>query len=430
MKNQWVVVGSSNGSSNYGDEMMWMSAVEVLRAEDPEGAVVTDAFPGWTPPFADVETLPFLHAAIQRYTMLPSRFRLVNKVKGATGLLLNRGALQRGYERISQIQGGAPTSGIEKLWEDRIKTSRGVIFSGAGGMTDRFALHAIAGWGATVALARRHDVPVIFLGQGVGPLLDPASRRVAGQMLADADVVSTRDDFSAEEVAALTGRRETSAVLDWAVVNPPHAAVESVVRSFIDESEMTTYVAISLHDWTSATEDERTRVRSLMRGVAEFAVESGDRVLCVPNCVGIQRADDRSFMQDAIDDLPTELRSVFIQTPSSFDAYATRRLLREAKFLVSSRYHPLVFALAEGTPAVGVAYDDYYVQKHAGALRWYDVEPIVLDIRQTAPDGAWWLDVAERLGSIDCNELVARTEELRPETRNVLLSWLREVTHG
>jgi hypothetical protein len=50
------------------------------------------------------------------------------------------------------------------------------------------------------------------------------------------------------------------------------------------------------------------------------------------------------------------------------DAAASGALARRAGFVVSSRYHPVIFAVPGGVPAIGIAVDDYTTVKLTGAL--------------------------------------------------------------
>jgi polysaccharide pyruvyl transferase WcaK-like protein len=50
------------------------------------------------------------------------------------------------------------------------------------------------------------------------------------------------------------------------------------------------------------------------------------------------------------------------------DSPAAAALARGAALSISSRYHPAVFAVSAGVPAVGIAVDDYTTTKLTGAL--------------------------------------------------------------
>jgi polysaccharide pyruvyl transferase WcaK-like protein len=55
-------------------------------------------------------------------------------------------------------------------------------------------------------------------------------------------------------------------------------------------------------------------------------------------------------------------------TVATTDARAAAALARGASLVVSSRYHPVVFAVAAGVPSIGVSVDDYTAVKLHGAL--------------------------------------------------------------
>ena len=50
------------------------------------------------------------------------------------------------------------------------------------------------------------------------------------------------------------------------------------------------------------------------------------------------------------------------------DSVAAARLARSAAMVVSSRYHPVVFAVPAGVPTIGIPVDDYTGVKLRGAL--------------------------------------------------------------
>lgn len=416
-----VVVGSSNGSHNYGDDMMWLATVNALRDAVPEVPVVTDAHPWWLPPVGGVEVLPFMHEALLRYRMKVSKHRLLNKSQAALGIAVNRDALKRGIDRQEQLASGAATRGIETAWERSIGKSQGMVISGAGGLTDTFAVHAIAGWGMMIALAHRMGIPVIMLGQGVGPLDASESRQALRRSLERCGVVTTRDHASERLVREIAPGVSATATIDWAVLERPSPATDASVNAYLEGEGVGDFVAASLHDWRPAASGDRTQVANLMRMVAESAAARDCEVVLVPNCIGQQRSDDRIFMRAAAEGLPNQLASRVRSLPGDMTAFETRSLIAKAKGVFASRYHPNVFALAAGTPATGICYDDYYVQKHSGALDWYG-ESHRLHRLDDNHDLDWWIagieDGQERQRRLD------RTDELRDDCVRPLRDWV------
>jgi polysaccharide pyruvyl transferase WcaK-like protein len=424
----WVVIGSSNGSSNYGDDMMWLAMAVALRNFDPGCRIVTDAGSDWIPPLDNISVLPFIHRSLMRFNMSVSRLRLANRVQAAVGLLVNRGALERGLKRQEELAAGAPARGIELLWEREIVESAGLVFSGAGGLTDRFAVHAVAGWGVLTALAKRNGVRVAYFGQGVGPLEGPDSREALARTFGRADLVTTRDLHSAEEVRLLAPGTHAVATIDWAVLERLNSQVESRIDRYLDAKSLTRYIAVSLHDWTSASAAERASVSALLGRLAEVARAIGCKVVLVPNCVGLQRADDRQFMLSARSALQAHVAENIVPILEPFDAFETRRIIARSLGVFSSRYHPVVFGLAEGTPATGICYDQYYLRKHFGALEWYGEGHRIYEVGATPPSVEWWLDGVE-LERERQSERLRRTDVLRASCADELTAWLESVVN-
>lgn len=420
-----VVVGSSNGSRNYGDDMMWLATARAVRSHAPEIPIVTDAATGWLPPIGSVTPLPFMHDSLLRYRMTVTRSRWANRAQGAVGLLLNRTALERGLARQDELAEGAKTTGIERRWEQEIAKSQALIFSGAGGLTDTFAVHAIAGWGMMVALARRHDVPTMMLGQGVGPLKAPELRASLTQTLQRCDSITTRDDLSTDLVRELAPGVPVATTIDWAVLERPSETVQQHVDGYLAEQGASTFVAASLHDWRPADSKTRSQATQLLEEICLTAQSQGMSVVLVPNMIGLGRADDRIFMRAAAAHLPHHLRGAIIDLPHDLTAFETRAVLSRARGVFSSRYHPVVFALAAGTPATGICYDDYYVQKHRGALSWYGESERVHRVGESH-SREWW-EAGIEPGRQNHTRRMSATERRRAECLAPLTDFLNRV---
>jgi len=56
------------------------------------------------------------------------------------------------------------------------------------------------------------------------------------------------------------------------------------------------------------------------------------------------------------------------ETVDEGDSVAAARLARGASLVISSRYHPAVFAVSGGVPTIGIPVDDYTTTKLTGAL--------------------------------------------------------------
>lgn len=376
-----LVIGSSNGSSNLGDTAMWEAAVDTIRSVSPSAQIITDGHELWQPTRDSVQTLPFLYKHLLRGPV-----GKVDPVRAGFRRLQNRRPGPAAYRKAQLfIEGKLRGDTVEK-WYDAIEHTDLIVVSGAGGITDEFAVHGIYSWYAIAQYGKRRGKDVAFVGQGVGPISNRVARRAAGQMLSAASLVTTRDSESAEVVTDLGYALTVAATPDWALVranNESEIAEANALREeLLSGSE---YAAVSIHAWRAARRTDLKTMRSHFRQIVSAFVGDGLKVLGVSNATGIRAGDDRIFMGALRDSLPASLRPHVHILNERVSPGVARSLYGDAKALVATRYHPIVFALSEGTPVLGLAYDRYYEQKISGALRWYGEESRSLCV-SSAPD--------------------------------------------
>lgn len=369
----WVVLSSANGSTNLGDEAMWEATVLVLRGLVGPVRVVTDGHTSFRPHVPDVEVLPYLHLELRRGARLPSGLveRLVSYPRR------NDHAVARARELAASTR--PPVAAAR--WRDAIRSARGLVISGAGAMTDDFAPHGVASWWLAATWARDAGVPVYLLGQGVGPLVDDALRSLAAELVGWAQVANVREEGSARVVTGL--RPEVTPVVtpDWAVLDVPDDTDRARAR---DHLEAVTggrpFIALSAHRRHNTTKTQLGALSALLEQLTADALASGLDVLFVPNMIGAGYSDDRATFDLLAASWRPEHRDAVHVVRSALGPRVTRALLADADFLVTTRYHPLVFAFAEGTACIGLSYDAYYDQKLLGASEMFGVHGNVVRV--------------------------------------------------
>lgn len=416
---RYVVLGGGNGSGNRGDEIMWEATVDSLRRVDPAAPVVTDGAAGWTGPLEDVDVLPGLHHAVRRLHRVPR-----HRVETAVQLLANRGSLERGLRRCAQLREGAPArGGLEHRWEAAVRDSRAVVVAGSGGMTDPHALHAIVGWGMVTELAARHGVPVAFLGQGVGPLDEPSLREALGRTLDRLSLFTVRDQESVAVVRSINPRVRVLAAPDWALLGEPTGDHRRQAARLIAAHVGTDrFVAISLRSYRTVDAEAHRHVTDVVRRVVRLAASRACRVLMVPNVVTATGRDDRRYMKAVVEQLDAAESDRCSVLDEPHPAQVTRAVLGASAGVFSTRYHPLVFALAEGAPGTGIAFDRYYVQKLGGALDWYGERDRVAEVGASTTDEWLARGLDDEHRSVERRR--GRTVELARQCEAPFTEWL------
>jgi polysaccharide pyruvyl transferase WcaK-like protein len=419
----WIVLGSANGSTNLGDESMWEAAVVALRDEVGPTSVVTDGDPGWEPPLGDVTVLPYLHPTLRRGAWIPDglkRLRLINLTERVLSLpgrnRFARKAARRALRR--------PGRGVQQLWLRTVRESSGVIISGAGAINDDFAPHGIAAWGLIVEWAKLSGKPVALVGQGIGPVDEADSREVATRMLRNADLLTVRERFSAS-VAVDLGVPEKDVVVtpDWALTVFPRkedrVAADLLRRELVGDGP---FLAVSFHRRHTTTHADLRTLSSLLEKLVTGARDRGQRTLYVPNMTAGGYSDDRATAQLLMSDWTGSLRdNVTVQMTRSTPRI-TRALLAGATGLISTRYHPMVFAFSEATPCVGVSYDAYYDQKLGGVSALFAVSGNVHRL------GSSSLDAGPVFDQLNAQDLSTTPASVVDEVRAPLRTFLQNET--
>lgn len=370
-----VVLSSANGSTNLGDEAMWEAAALVTRQELPACRLTTDATDNWDPPLPNVDVLPFLHTELRRGKNVLSTFPSAPLVIEALLSKPRRNAFA--YRKALQLL-GEPENTVGPLgqsWLRALDSADALVFSGAGAMCDMYAPHGIAAWSLLARWARKRDVPVVMLGQGIGPLLEEGSINGAGQLLSCVDTLTVRDEASGELALSL-GASRVIVTPDWAILNQPNSGdrdtADELVRSMVGE---TPFFALSFH---RAGHDKRT-TRNLLTALAEEVAQEcrrqGLAVVFVPNMTSRSlRADDRTVIDEMISHWNPKSAAVVKVLRTRVGPRIARSILGLSKGVVTSRYHPAIFALSEGVGSVGLSYNAYYDQKLRGALSQFGPE--------------------------------------------------------
>lgn len=368
----WVVLGSGNGSTNLGDEGMWEASVRVLRASRGQVEVITDAAPNWRPPVPDVRVLPYLYMTLRRGQrwLGPA---LAGKWPRLEQLISRPGREPYAF-RASARSTFSPKGKLQVAWHDAIQASEGLIVSGAGAINDDFAGHGVASWDLMIAWAAQAKKPIAFIGQGVGPLTGDLNREVARRMLSRADVISVRERRSLAVITSLGIASDPEVTPDWAVINTPTSAdrdeADNLKNTLTDGAD---FFALSIHRRADTRRGDLDRLASLTHSLIETVESNGYRVLFVPNMTSGRYSDDRETARLLQARWRQEDRKRLMVQGEPSSPGVTRALLGLSQGLITTRYHPLVFALAEGVASVGVSYDDYYDQKLCGASELFGV---------------------------------------------------------
>lgn len=249
-----------------------------------------------------------------------------------------------------------------------------LVVAGGGNLSSMWPAH-VHERALAVAVAQRAGVPVVVTGQTLGPFEDGRERTLVARLLGSALMVGVREPHSATEARAL-------GVGDGRLVEAPDDALFLPTQRpacLPQPLEARRFIAVTVHPFTTPG---HPRYAALGRQLAELAARVDAELVFVPH---VRSADGPSGGSDG---------AVAEALSSAAGGSVLRGLTaREAAWVsanawlvVSSRYHPIVFATAAAVPALALTHGHYTSVKCRGALGQVGCEPWWVNL-EAAADG-------------------------------------------
>ncbi|MFJ6653749.1 polysaccharide pyruvyl transferase family protein [Microbacterium sp. NPDC091313] len=240
----------------------------------------------------------------------------------------------------------------------------GVLIAGGGNLASRWPVHVFERT-TLAAMARRRGLPVVVTGQTFGPDLEPADAERVAAMTRGAALTGVRESDSAA-LARRWGARVHANVDDASFLGGGPAAT--------DGPALDGPVLVSLSGWFAGRPAERVE-----QGIADLLDHAAETVGPVlfhahfgPELAGEQPRGDAALHER----VRQRMRRTSEVVPSG-DSLGAAALARRARMLVTSRYHPAVFAAPAGVPILALAADEYTHVKLGGALGHWGQEAVV-----------------------------------------------------
>lgn len=218
-----------------------------------------------------------------------------------------------------------------------------LLISGGGSLVQdvtsaRSALYYLG----TMLAASSRGIPVAVVGQGIGPITRGWVRRVAAAAFNRAQAISVRDGDSARTLVGLGVTVPVHRGADLAFLAPsapPHRGREVLAAAGITGQEG--ILGVAVRPWPGLRD-----VSDLGAAIRGFAAARNLRVITLP----FDRTRDQTISQALAES--TGGRVVAVESPADLLA-----VVGCTSLLLGVRLHGLIFAAAQGVPAVGLAYD-------------------------------------------------------------------------
>jgi polysaccharide pyruvyl transferase WcaK-like protein len=214
-------------------------------------------------------------------------------------------------------------------------------------------------------IARQHNVPVVLTGQSIGPQFGTEVAPLVAELLSSARYVGLRERSSAA-FAQLLG-----VPAERIVVGSDDAAGLSPQRPAFAAELAMPFIAVSLNQLADDA------LLAIAGQLAEVSRRASAQIVLVPHVgdlrgeaiAGDQLTGDIAAADRVMSVLAAAgAAAVMAPLPSAFEAVW---YCHHAEIVISSRYHPLVFAASGGTPMLFLFQDAYTAMKGVGALDQY-----------------------------------------------------------
>ncbi len=231
----------------------------------------------------------------------------------------------------------------------------GVAIAGGGNIASVWPMHVFER--ATLGiLAARAGVPLVVSGQTIGPVLTGLDQPRVAALLSSAALVGLREPTTHHLVTSW-GIAATATVDDASfVADRPGSSASAPSAPYA-------LVTVARHAGDRDPDAYVASVAALLDAVHELTgVDIVFSAHFGPLGGGPSRGDE--LVHDAL--------AARMSAPSSVvrivDTATSAALARAASLVVTSRYHPAVFAVSGGVPTIGIAVDEYTSVKLTGAL--------------------------------------------------------------
>ncbi len=239
---------------------------------------------------------------------------------------------------------------------ETLQTCDGLLIAGGGN------LNSIYGWllferAAVAAIVRKLGLPVVVSGQTLGPTLIRRDREFAAELVSNAAI------FGAREASTLNLGRELS---DNSNVIPSldDASFYATASQNAETQPTEAYIAATFASGTGSMPPE-TFIKHVAAALDHAARITDLPIVFLPHMATEGAGDGDEAMHAMI---AQEMASKNVELRSIADAASTAATTAGASLVITSRYHPAVFATDALMPCVALAVEDYSEARLRGTL--------------------------------------------------------------
>lgn len=251
-----------------------------------------------------------------------------------------------------------------------IRRADAVVVAGGGNIHAHWP-HHVYGRAAALAIAQAQGIPTALSGQTIGPELSALQRRIIAEPLRRAAVIGVREEVSGGLLRELGV--EAARISD----QPDDALADAARAAPLGPPGTAGRVIVATLGHNTDVETPLDRQAGLLRQLVAFADREDLAIALCPHTE--QDATRHEQLNEALG-RPPRIRLLKLRGVAE-----TRSTVARATMVVSTRYHPLVFALAGAVPAIALHHGAYSRAKALGIAQRSGIAGCDLDLGE-APE--------------------------------------------
>jgi polysaccharide pyruvyl transferase CsaB len=230
-----------------------------------------------------------------------------------------------------------------EIWR-QLHQSDMLLMGGGSLLQDATSPRSVMYYLGIVTMAKFLNKPVIFFAQGFGPITHPISKILIKSIVNKVDIITLRDQNSAEDMKKLGVNRPIHVTADPALTIRPSAVNPEISRKWLLANDKPSF-AISIRKW----KNEENFKQEIAR-MADEMVRKGWNVYFLP----MQFPSDVSPSEDIMN-LMQEQGAVLLNEKMNFHEIIS--FIGHMNFVLGMRLHSIIIAAVHNVPFVGISYD-------------------------------------------------------------------------
>ena len=284
----------------------------------------------------------------------------------------------------------------------QLKQADLLLMGGGSLLQDATSPRSVMYYLSIVTMAKLLKKPVIFFSQGFGPISHPISKLLIKKIVNKVDVITVRDEGSADDMRKLGVTRPIHITADPAITIRPADVDITLANRWLVGGSLKKSIAISVRKWKN-----EENYKKVIAKMADEMIRKGWNVYFLPMQYPADVAPSHDIMR-----YMEETEAILLDQHMNFHEIIS--FIGNMDFVLGMRLHSIIIASVLGVPFVGVSYDpkiDRFIERvqmdSAGSIQTITYDTLSETVNRNLDNLP---TIKERLGS-SVNELINQADK-------------------